>query len=136
MTPKLFSLTEFEPVKVKNEHYGQRITFNAEKRYIKFASQFHEPDYVYYDQIERMVIRYDRKRLLLWVGLFTIFLFVGVFILIFRNRYPPWEIKIFLKKNAKPIAIRARIGSVEATGLADFCTPEFPTNVFLSGARL
>ena len=133
---KIFSLTEFEPVKVKNEQYGQRIDFNAEKRYIKFSSQFHEPDYVYYDQIEHMVIRYDRKRLLLWVGLFTIFLFVGVFILMFRNRYPPWEIKIFLKKNAKPIAIRARIGSVEATGLADFCNPEFPTKVFLSGARL
>ena len=133
---KIFSLTEFEPVKVNNEHYGLRIEFNAEKRYVKFLSKFHDPDYVYYDQIERMVIRYDRKRMLLWLGLFTIFLFVGVFILIFRNRYPPWEIKIFLKKNAKPIAIRARIGSVEATGLADFCAPEFPTNVFLSGARL
>jgi hypothetical protein len=136
MTSKIFSLTEFEPVKVKNERYGQRIDFNAEKRYVKFASRFHEPDYVYYDQIERMIIRYDRKRVLLWVGLFTIFLFVGVFILIFRNRYPPWDIKIFLKKTDKPITIRARIGSVEATSLADFCNSEFPTNVFLSGARL
>ena len=136
MTPKIFSLTHFEPAKVKNELYGMRIDFNAEKRYVKFISQFHEPDYVYYDQIERMVIRYDRKWMLLWIGLLTIFLFVGVFILIFRNRYPPWEIKIFLKKTDKPIAIRVRIGSVEATGLADFCTPDFPTKVFLSGARL
>ena len=126
-TTNKFIIRNFEPVKVKNVLYGNIIEFNNDKRYVKFTSQYHQPDYVHYDQIEKMIIKFDNKRKLLWLGIATLVLFFGIFILLVRIRLPPWKISIFLKKEKKPIIIRARIEDYEASKLANFCANEFQT---------
>ncbi|MHA1767470.1 MAG: hypothetical protein ACTSVK_14585, partial [Promethearchaeota archaeon] len=98
---KKFSIQNFEPVKVKEVLYGNSIIFNHLKRYIKFTSIYHEPDYIHYDQIEKLIIFYDKKKMLLWLGIATLFLFFGIFILLIRIKLPPWKISIYLKKEKK-----------------------------------
>ncbi|MHA1718449.1 MAG: hypothetical protein ACTSWX_04660 [Promethearchaeota archaeon] len=124
---KKFSIQNFEPVKVKEVLYGNSIIFNHLKRYIKFTSIYHEPDYIHYDQIEKLIIFYDKKKMLLWLGIATLFLFFGIFILLIRIKLPPWKISIYLKKEKKPIVIRARMEDHEASNLANFCTNQFKT---------
>lgn len=125
-------IRNFEPVKVKGELYGNIIEFNNPKRYIKFTSKYHQPDYIHYDQIEKMIIKFDNKRKLLWLGIATLILFFGIFILLVRIRLPPWKISIFLKKEQKPIVIRARIEDNKASNLANFCANEFQTILNIS----
>ncbi len=122
-----FTIRNFEPVKIRKELYGNTIEFNNLKRYVKFTSQYHQPDYIHYDQIEKMIIKFDNKRKLLWLGIATLLLFFGIFILLLRIRLPPWKISIFLKKEQKPIVIRARLDDYEASKLANFCTNQFQT---------
>ena len=122
-----FTIRNFEPVKIRKELYGNTIEFNNLKRYVKFTSQYHQPDYIHYDQIEKMIIKFDNKRKLLWLGIATLLLFFGIFILLVRIRLPPWKISIFLKKEQKPIVIRARLEDNEASNLANFCTNQFQT---------
>ncbi len=50
-----------------------------------FTSKFHKPTFVKYAEIDEMTIYYDRKRVLLVLGLLTVFVFVGIFILFFRT---------------------------------------------------
>jgi len=120
-------IRNIDPVKVKGELYGNIIEFNKDKRYVKFTSKFHQPDFIHYDQIEKMIIKFDNKRKLLWLGIATIVLFFGIFILLVWIRLPPWKISIYLKKEQKPIVIRARIEDYEASKLANFCANEFQT---------
>ena len=122
-----FIIRNFEPVKVKNVLYGNMIEFNNDKRYVKFTSQYHQPEYVHYDQIDKMIIKFDKKRKLLWLGIATLVLFIGIFVLLARISLPPWKISIFLKKEQKPITIRARIDDGEASYLANLCTNQFQT---------
>ncbi len=120
-------IRNFEPVKVRKELFGNTIEFNNSKRYIKFTSQYHQPNYIHYDQIEKMIIKFDNKRKLLWLGIATLLLFFGIFILLVRIRLPPWKISIFLKKEQKPIIIRARLEDSEASNLSNFCANQFQT---------
>ena len=120
-------IRNIDPVKVKGELYGNLIEFSNSKRYVKFTSKYHQPDYIHYDQIEKMIIKFDNKRKLLWLGIATLVLFFGIFILLVRIRLPPWKISIFLKKEQKPIVIRARIEDNQASNLANFCANEFQT---------
>ena len=122
-----FTIRNFEPVKIKNVLYGNIIEFNNDKRYVKFTSQYHQPDYVHYDQIEKMIIKFDNKRKLLWLGIATLVLFIGIFVLLVRINLPPWKISIFLKKEQKPIAIRARLEDSEVSYLTNLCTNQFQT---------
>jgi len=122
-----FTIRNFEPVKVKNVLYGNIIEFNNDKRYVKFTSQYHQPDYVHYDQIDKMIIKFDNKRKLLWLGIATLVLFIGIFVLLARISLPPWKISIFMKKEQKPIKIRARLEDSEASYLANLCTNQFQT---------
>ena len=122
-----FIIRNFEPVKVKNVLYGNMIEFNNDKRYVKFTSQYHQPEYVHYDQIDKMIIKFDKKRKLLWLGIATLVLFIGIFVLLARISLPPWKISIFLKKEQKPIIIRARLEDSEASYLANLCTNQFQT---------
>ena len=122
-----FTIRNFEPVKIRKELYGNTIEFNNIKRHVKFTSQYHQPDYIHYDQIEKMIIKFDNKRKLLWLGIATLLLFFGIFILLLRIRLPPWKISIFLKKEQKPIVIRARLDDYEASKLANLCTNQFQT---------
>ena len=122
-----FIIRNFEPVKFKNELYGNIIEFNNDKRYVKFTSQYHQPDYVHYDQIDKMIIKFDNKRKLLWLGIATLVLFIGIFVLLARISLPPWKISIFMKKEQKPIKIRARLEDSEASYLANLCTNQFQT---------
>ena len=126
-TTDKITIRNFEPVKIKGELYGNIIEFNNDKRYVKFTSQFHQPDYVHYDQIDKMIVKFDKKRKLLWLGIATLVLFIGIFVLLVRIRLPPWKISIFLKKEEKPIVIRARIEDQKATILANFCANQFQT---------
>ena len=120
-------IRNFEPVKVKGELYGNIVEFNKAKRYVKFTSQYHQPDFIHYDQIEKMIIKFDNKRKLLWLGIATLILFFGIFILLVRIRLPPWKISIFMKKRKKLIVIRARLEDNEASNLANFCANQFQT---------
>ena len=120
-------IRNFEPVKVKGELYGNIVEFNKAKRYVKFTSQYHQPDFIHYDQIEKMIIKFDNKRKLLWLGIATLILFFGIFILLVRIRLPPWIISIFMKKRKKLIVIRARLEDNEASNLANFCANQFQT---------
>ncbi len=122
-----FTIRNFEPVKVRKELFGNTIEFNNPKRYVKFTSQYHKPDYIHYDQIEKMIIKFDNKRKLLWLGIATLVLFFGIFILLVRIRLPPWKISIFLKKEKKPIVIRARLDDYKASNLANLCANQFQT---------
>ena len=122
-----FFITRIEPVKVKNQLYGKSIEFNQEKKHIKFSSEFHPPTRIQFDQIQNLSITYDKKQTLLWVGICTLFVFIGFFVLLARIRLPPWKIVINLKKQATSIKIRARITDEDAISLADFCTPHFQT---------
>ena len=122
-----FIIRYFEPVKFKDELYGNIIEFNNDKRYVKFTSKYHQPDYVHYDQVDKMIIKYDKKRKLLWLGIATLVLFIGIFVLLARISLPPWKISIFLKKEQKPIIIRARLEDSEASYLANLCTNQFQT---------
>ena len=126
-TTEIFTIRNFEPVKVKGELYGNIIEFNKAKRYVKFTSKFHHPDFIHNDQIEKMIVKFDNKRKLLWWGIATIVLFFGIFILLAWIRLPPWKISIFLKKEQKPIVIRARIDDNTASNLANFCAEQFQT---------
>jgi len=126
-TTNKFTIRNFEPVKVKNTLYGNIIEFNNDKRYVKFTSQYHQPDYVHYDQIVKLIIKFDNKRKLLWLGIATLVLFIGIFVLLARISLPPWKISIFLKKEKKPIVIRARLENSEASYLANLCTNQFQT---------
>ncbi len=126
-TTDKFTIRIFEPVKVRKELYGNSIEFNNPKRYVKFTSQYHQPDYIHYDQIDKMIIEYDKKKKLLWLGIATLLLFFGIFILLVRIRLPPWKISIFLKKEKRPVVIRARLNDDEAPNLANFCANEFQT---------
>ncbi len=120
-------IRNFEPVKVKGELYGNIVEFNKAKRYVKFTSQYHQPDFIHYDQIEKMIIKFDNKRKLLWLGIATLILFFGIFILLVRIRLPQWKISIFMKKRKKLIVIRARLEDNEASNLANFCANQFQT---------
>ncbi len=131
MRQEIFDLYVFEPVKVNNELYGKSIHFNHPKKTIKFTSKFHKPTFVKYDEIEEITIYYDRKRVLLVLGLLTVFVFVGIFILFFRTHLPPWRISIKLKNQSKPIVIRARLHDGEAAEMADFCTLKIPTKFII-----
>ena len=126
-TKEIFTIRNFEPVKIRGELYGNIIEFNKPKRYVKFTSKFHQPEFIHNDQIEKMIIHYDNKRKLLWLGIATIILFFGIFILLAWVRLPPWKISIFLKKEQKPIAIRAQIDNNKASNLANFCADQFQT---------
>lgn len=131
-TTNKFTIRNFEPVKIKNALYGNIIEFNNDKRYVKFTSQYHQPDYVHYDQIEKMIIKFDNKRKLLWLGIATLVLFIGIFVLLARISLPPWKISIFLKREQKPIVIRARLEDSEASYLANLCTNQFQTILDIS----
>ncbi len=126
-TKEIFTIRNFEPVKIRGELYGNIIEFNKPKRYVKFTSKFHQPDFIHNDQIEKMIIHFDNKRKLLWLGLATIILFIGIFVLLAWVRLPPWKISIFLKKEQKPIVIRAQIDENKASKLVNFCTDQFQT---------
>ena len=126
-TKEIFTIRNFEPVKVRGELYGNIIEFNKPKRYVKFSSKFHQPDFIHNDQIEKMIIHFDNKRKLLWLGIATIILFIGIFVLLAWIRLPPWKISIFLKKEQKPIVIRAQIDENKALKLANFCADQFQT---------
>lgn len=127
-----FTIRNFEPVKVRKELYGNTVEFNNLKRYVKFTSQYHQPDYIHYDQIDKMVIEFDNKRKMLWLGIATLVLFIGIFILLIRINLPPWKISIFLKKEQKPIKFRARLEDSEISYLANLCTNQFQTILNLS----
>lgn len=119
-------IRHFEPVKIKEELFGKRIEFNHSKRYIKFISLYHDPGFIHYDQIEKMTILYDKRKVLLWLGIATLFLLIGIFLIIIRIALPPWKITLRLKKEQKDIVIRARFSKEEGSKLAEFCTKEFP----------
>lgn len=127
-----FTIRNFDPVRVKGELYGNIIEFNNDKRYVKFTSQYHQSDYVHYDQIDKMIIKFDNKRKLLWLGIATLVLFIGIFVLLIRINLPPWKISIFLKKEKKPIKIRARLEDSEVSYLANLCANQFQTILNLS----
>ncbi|QEE14696.1 hypothetical protein DSAG12_00510 [Promethearchaeum syntrophicum] len=126
-TTEIFTIRNFEPVKIRGELYGNLIEFNKIKRHVKFTSKFHQPDFIHNDQIEKMIIKFDNKRKLLWLGIATIILFIGIFVLLAWIRLPPWKISIKLKKEQKPIVIRAQIDESKASNLASFCADQFQT---------
>jgi hypothetical protein len=126
-----FLLEHIEPVEFKKLLYGKSVEFHKIKRHIKFSSEFHEPGYIYYDQIRRMKIKNQAERkhtLLIW-AMVLLLVFVGIFLFYIRAHLPPWSIQIELKNTppkSKPIEIGARIDNTEAKRLADFCEPDFP----------
>ncbi len=103
-----FSITTFDPVKYRGQMFGEAILFDNAKQQIRFGSKFHAPDYLSYSQITRIEVQHDRKNWLLWVGILTFMVIVGLFLLIARIHLPPWKITIYQKKDA-PIVIRARL---------------------------
>ncbi len=103
-----FSLTSFDPLKFRGQTFGERILFDNAKQHIRFSSKFHAPDYLSYGQIARIEVQHDPKKWLLWVGLLTFFLIVGMFLIIAKFYLPPWKITIYLKKDS-PLVIRARL---------------------------
>jgi hypothetical protein len=123
-----FILNRFEPVKVDSELYGNTIEFRRDTRQILFTSKFHMPTTIPFSQIEQMTIRYDRKRWLLWLGIITFFLFIGIFLLLIRVHVPPWVLRID-RKNSPTITIRAWLDEEEAVRLNKFTSEFFPTNL-------
>ncbi|MHA1583784.1 MAG: hypothetical protein ACTSVU_08545 [Promethearchaeota archaeon] len=127
MVKDIIEIKKFEAVRVHGELFGKAIEFNRLKHQIKFSSEFHDPGYIPFTQIESVRIWYDEKKLLFWAAICTVLLFVGVFFWIIRIALPPWVIELKLKKTEKPIKIRARIHPAIAISLSELCTPEFPT---------
>ena len=129
-------LEHIEPIEYKKVLYGKSVEFHKFKRHIKFGSEFHEPGYIYYDQIRRIKIRHQadlKRKLLIW-AVVLLLVFVGIFLFYVRAHLPPWSIQIELKNappKSKPIEIGARIDNAEAKRLADFCEPDFPVALIL-----
>jgi hypothetical protein len=126
---KKFVLKSFEPVKVHGQLYGKTAEFIRSKRHIKFTSEFRDPDFLHYDQIEKMEIIFINRRKLTWIGLCTICIIIGIPILFARAYIPPVKILIYLKKSQKPLKIRARIGTLDAETLLKYCKKDFPTEI-------
>jgi len=117
---QLFRFTRFDPVKYRNVLYGEGIEFNHNKRTVKFTSKFHVPDYLQYDQIERIEIRYDPKKWMLWVGILTLIFFIGLFFVYIKIHLAPWKMTFFLK-NGEPLVIRTRSDTAEVVMFQRFC---------------
>ena len=121
-----FILNRFEPVKVNSELYGNTIEFRRDSRQIVFTSKFHIPTTVPYSQIDHITIRYDRKQWLLWLGIITMCLFIGIFLIYIRIHVPPWVIRID-RKNNSTITIRGWLDEEEAAQLTKYCEEFIPT---------
>ncbi|MHA1776406.1 MAG: hypothetical protein ACTSWC_06500 [Promethearchaeota archaeon] len=129
-SPKIQFLNRIEPVKYHNELYGQAIRFNVNKQNIQFLSQFHAPAYIQFNQIEKVKIQFNTKRKMLWWGLATILFFVGILILYIRVKVPNWKIEIFLKKERKPVVIRAWMNDIEGIRLANLLSPHITVEYY------
>ena len=70
LLPTIHRLENFEPFEYRKQKFGKRIEFDNVKHQIKAESDFHDPDYISYPQIEKMEIIYDPKKWLYWVGIF------------------------------------------------------------------
>ncbi len=103
-----FAITVFDPFKFHGQSFGEAITFNNAKQHVRFSSKFHEPDYLSYSQIAQVDVLRDRKNWMLWVGILTLVIIVGLILLLARIYLPPWKITIHLKKDP-PLVIRARL---------------------------
>jgi hypothetical protein len=121
--PETFVLDRIEPVTYRGQHYGDTFEFRPQKAHCKLTSRFHAPAYLSFSQIESATIRNDHKRKMLWWGLATLLLFVGILILVIRVQVPNWKIELRLKKEKKPVTILAWLPNMRAEQLADFLTP-------------
>jgi hypothetical protein len=106
--------------------FGEAITFNNAKQHVQFSSKFHAPDYLLYGQINRIEVQHDPMNWLLWVGIITFVLVIGLFLIIARAFLFPWKITIHLKKDP-PLVIRARLTENKLSGLLSF--PQVPTQL-------
>jgi len=125
---QLYRFTRFDPVKYRNVLYGQSIEFNHTKRTVKFSSKFHEPDYLQYDQISHIELRYDPKKWMMWVGLLTLVFFIGLFFVYFKTQLAPWKITFHLK-NGNPLVIRTRSETAEIYMFQKFCDKQIVTEL-------
>lgn len=131
MSPSLrMILTRIEPVKYRDQHFGQAVTFDTEKQHIKLISQFHAPDYIHFDQIEEVSILFNRKKKLLWWGIATLFLFIGIILILIRTKVPNWTVLIKMKKNPTPVKIMVWLADQEALQLSDLLSPHVLVNFF------
>jgi hypothetical protein len=125
---KVFRLTDFEPLKYRNQLFGYAVEFNHAKQHVKFISKFHDPDYLAYSQIAKLEVIYDPLRRWLWLGLILTFVIIGFVILIARAHLPPWSVKITLK-NGEKISFRPRIELDTAQLLVNYCAVHFPAGL-------
>ncbi|OLS13107.1 MAG: hypothetical protein RBG13Loki_3279 [Promethearchaeota archaeon CR_4] len=119
-------ITMFDPFKFRGQRFGESITFNNAKQHIRLSSIYHSPDYLPYGQITRIDVQHDPKKWLLWLGVITFILLVGLFIVLAGIHLPPWKITIHLKKDS-PLVIRARLTENQVNRLLSY--PQVPTQL-------
>jgi len=123
-----FILTEFEPLKYNNQLFGKSVEFYHTKRHVKFTSEFHAPDYLQYDQITSIEIRHDPKKWLLYLGILTLIVFIGIFLFYLKVHLPPWDIIIHVK-HRKPVSIRTRFTQSSPELMVAACSPNIPISI-------
>ncbi|WP_457558847.1 hypothetical protein [Candidatus Harpocratesius sp.] len=121
--PKFIILNRIEPVKFRDMLYGQSVRFDVQKKTVKLQSQFHKPAFIQFNQIEKIIVQYNPKRKLLWWGLATILMFIGILLLYIRVRVPNWKIEIYLKNQKKKVLIRPWMTEIEGMRLANLLSP-------------
>ncbi len=126
-SPKFF-ITRLEPTRYRDALFGKQIEFNREKQYIRFYSNFHDPDILPFTQVERISVEFDKKMKLFWWALGTFLLGIGIILFIIRIRLPPWKIRIWIKKQPTPVKIRAWMDAYEGDYLTQLCQAFVPVD--------